>query len=76
MGMHLKMFPKNLIEMARERILNFRKNLRRIRFTSYTKGDIHIGVSAGISLAKEGDTPETLVERADKIMYSQKKKKK
>ena len=62
-------------EMARERILNFRTNLRRIRFTSYAKGDIHVSVSAGISLAKEGDTPETLIERADKIMYSQKKKK-
>lgn len=62
-------------EMAMERILNFRKNLKRIRFTSYAKGDIHVSVSAGIALAKEGDTSETLIERADNIMYSQKKKK-
>lgn len=62
-------------EMAREKILNFRKTLKRIRFTSYAKGDIHISVSAGIALAKKEDTPETLIERADKIMYAQKQKK-
>ena len=61
-------------EMARSKILGFRKNLRRIRFTSYAKGDIYITVSAGIALAKENDTPETLVERADKMMYAHKQK--
>ena len=62
-------------DMAREKILLFRKNLRRIRFTSYAKGDIPITVSAGIALAKEDDTPETLVGRADKMMYLHKHKK-
>ncbi len=62
-------------EMAREKILTFRKNLERIRFTSYAKGDIHITVSAGIAFARKEDTPETIIQRADKIMYTQKQKK-
>jgi diguanylate cyclase (GGDEF)-like protein len=55
-------------EMALEKIISFRKNLKRRRFTSYTKGDIDLTVSAGIALAGEGDTPETLIERADRAM--------
>ena len=62
-------------EMARERILNFRKNLRKRRFTSYAKGDVTLTVSAGITLVAEGDTPESLVNRADKAMYASKNKK-
>lgn len=62
-------------EMARQRILTFIKNLKRIRFTSYAKGEVSITVSTGIALAGEGDTEETLLERADKIMYTQKQKK-
>ncbi|MBW1723036.1 MAG: GGDEF domain-containing protein [Deltaproteobacteria bacterium] len=64
------------MEMAKERILTFRKNLAKIRFTSYAKGDIPITVSAGISLARKGDTVESLIARADKVMYNQKQKKK
>jgi diguanylate cyclase (GGDEF)-like protein len=59
-------------EMARERILNFRNSLKKIRFTSYVKGDIDITVSAGIALAVEGDTPERVIRRADKAMYDSK----
>jgi diguanylate cyclase len=62
-------------EMADERILNFRKNLRKRRFTSYAKGDVSLTVSAGIALVEEGDTLESLIIRADKAMYASKKKK-
>jgi diguanylate cyclase (GGDEF)-like protein len=61
-------------EMARERLINFRRNLRKRRFTSHTKGDIDISVSAGIALASENDTPESVLEKADRAMYTSKKK--
>jgi diguanylate cyclase len=60
-------------DMARERILLFRKNLKKRRFTSHARGDVNITVSAGIALVKEGDTAESLVDRADKMMYASKK---
>lgn len=67
---------KNLTrEMALERILKFRDNLKRIRFTSHAKGDIHVTVSAGIALSVDGDTPECLIERADTALYESKQKK-
>ena len=59
-------------EMARERVATFRRNLEKRRFTSYKQGDIHVGVSAGIALATAKDTPETVVDRADKAMYEDK----
>jgi len=62
-------------KMAGERILNFRKNLRKRRFMSYAKGDVNLTVSAGIALVEEGDTLESLINRADKAMYASKKKK-
>jgi diguanylate cyclase len=58
--------------MARERIATFRRNLEKRRFTSYKKGDIHVGVSAGIAVASVQDTPESLIDRADKAMYEDK----
>lgn len=60
------------VEMARERVSLFRRNLEKRRFTSYRQGDIHVGVSAGIALAAPGDTPEAVVDRADKAMYGDK----
>ncbi len=62
-------------ELAREKILAFMKNLKRLRFTSHAKGDISVGVSPGIAMAKAGDSPETLIERADKAMYDVKNKR-
>ncbi len=62
-------------EMARERISGFRVNLGKRRFTSYKRGDIRVTVSAGISVAAHGDTPESVLERADKAMYEDKNKK-
>jgi diguanylate cyclase (GGDEF)-like protein len=59
-------------EMARERVSAFRKNLEKRRFTSYKKGDIRVCVSAGISVAKDKDTPESVLDRADKAMYKDK----
>ena len=61
------------MDMARDRILMFRKNMKKRRFTSYALGDISISASAGIALVKEGDTAESLVDRADKVMYASKK---
>jgi len=63
-------------EMGRERISNFQKYLSKIRFTSYKKGDITVRVSAGISFAVKGDTPESLLGRADRAMYDAKPRKK
>ena len=62
-------------EMAGERILNFRKNLRKRRFMSYAKGDVNLTVSSGIAMVEEGDTLESLINRADKAMYASKNKK-
>jgi PleD family two-component response regulator len=63
-------------ELAGERIVNFRKNLKKRRFVSYEKGEINITVSAGITTARKGDTPESLIDRADKIMYAAKSERK
>ncbi len=63
-------------DMAKERIASFRKNLKKIRFKSYKKGEIDISVSSGIALANNEDTPETLIDRADKAMYASKEKSK
>jgi diguanylate cyclase (GGDEF)-like protein len=35
-------------------------------------GDIHLTISAGVSQRQEDDTPETLVERADRALYAAK----
>lgn len=61
------------MDMAQERIHMFRKNLNKRRFTSYARGDISITVSAGIALVEEGDTVESLIDRADRVMYASKK---
>jgi diguanylate cyclase len=59
-------------EMARERIMSFRRNLAKKRFVSYKKGEVELSVSAGIATVMQGDTPETIIERADKAMYAMK----
>lgn len=62
-------------DLARDKILAFLKNLQRLRFTSHARGDISVGVSPGIAMAKKGDTPEALLERADQAMYEVKKRR-
>lgn len=62
-------------EMARERISSFRTNLAKRRFTSQKMGELRVGVSAGIAIAAGEDTPETLLERADRAMYEDKSSK-
>ena len=63
-------------ELANERIFNFRENLNRRRFMSYAKGDVKIKVSTGIAIAQERDTIESLIERADQVMYAAKEARK
>ncbi len=60
-------------EMARERISEFERNFRKQRFFSHRKGDIHVGVSAGIAPAVRGGSREDLISRADAAMYSLKR---
>jgi len=59
-------------KMARQRVLTFRKNLAKKRFISHRKGEITISVSAGIAVARAEDTPESLLDRADQAMYTEK----
>lgn len=59
-------------EMAREKVLAFKKTLAKRRFVSHKSGQVQVDVSAGIAISALGDTPETLVERADRAMYDAK----
>lgn len=59
-------------EMAKERVADFNKNLKKRHFVSHKAGEINLTVSAGISAFMDGDTAEGIVERADKAMYSAK----
>ncbi|MFZ0448747.1 MAG: GGDEF domain-containing protein [Desulfatiglandaceae bacterium] len=59
--------------MAMERLSNFRRNLAKRRFVSYKKGPVDITVSAGISLAESEDSLESVLDRADRAMYAEKK---
>jgi len=60
-------------KMARQRIAYLRQSLARKRFVSHKKGEITVSVSAGIAVARPADTPASLIDRADKAMYSEKK---
>jgi diguanylate cyclase (GGDEF)-like protein len=62
-------------KMAQEKILNFRENFKKRRFFSDDTGDVNITVSAGVTMATEGDSPEDFIHRADTRMYEVKKKK-
>lgn len=59
-------------EMAEEKICHFRRNLAKRRFVSHKRGKVDITVSAGIAAARQGDSPEALLERADRAMYTEK----
>jgi len=61
-------------EMAREKILKFRESFSKKRFFSKNVGDVKVSVSAGITMAMEGDSPDDLIHRADMNMYEVKKK--
>lgn len=62
-------------QMSQEKILKFKENFRKKRFFSSDTGDINITVSAGVTMAVEGDSPEDLIHRADTKMYKVKKNK-
>ncbi len=56
-------------DMSRERIRLFNQNLKKRHFVSHAKGEINLTVSTGAAMAREGDTPESVINRADKEMY-------
>ncbi len=60
--------------MAMERLSNFRRNLAKRRFVSYKKGPVDITVSAGVSTSEQGDSVESVLDRADHAMYAEKQK--
>jgi diguanylate cyclase (GGDEF)-like protein len=60
--------------MARDRIADFNKNLKKRRFVSHKAGEINLTVSAGIATLIESDTVESVIERADTAMYTAKQK--
>jgi diguanylate cyclase (GGDEF)-like protein len=60
--------------MARERVADFNRNLKKRRFVSHKAGEINLTVSAGIATFVEGDTVESVIERADTAMYAAKQK--
>jgi len=62
-------------KMSQEKILKFKENFRKKRFFSSDTGDINITVSAGVTMAVEGDSPEDFIHRADTRMYKVKKNK-
>ena len=61
-------------EMAREKILKFRESFSKKRFFSKNIGNVKVSVSAGITMAMEGDSPDDRIHRADMNMYEVKKK--
>jgi diguanylate cyclase len=60
--------------MARDRVLDFNRNLKKRRFVSHKAGEINLTVSAGSASFIDGDTAESVIERADKAMYAAKQK--
>jgi diguanylate cyclase len=56
-------------EMARQRIEVFNKNLKKRRSVSQKHWEINLSVSSGTAKIMEGDTIESLIDRADKAMY-------
>ncbi len=63
-------------EMAQERIALFNRNLKKRRFVSQKHGEIKLSVSAGTAKAMDGDTIESIIDRADKAMYEAKQARK
>lgn len=63
-------------ELAKKKIFDFETIFSKKQFFSKKQGDITITISAGITLAKKGDKPEDLINRADMKMLEVKKKKK
>jgi diguanylate cyclase len=59
-------------EMARDKVLAFKKILSKRRFVSHKRGQVQVEVSAGIAISTPGDSPESLIERADRAMYDAK----
>jgi diguanylate cyclase len=61
-------------KMVLDRVSVFNENLKKRRFVSYKEGEISLTVSAGTTEVQEGDTPESIIERADKAMYASKQR--
>jgi len=61
---------------AYERVLAFQDTFRKMRFSSHKDGDIQIDISAGIASVAKGDSPESIIHKADIAMYEMKKERK
>lgn len=59
-------------DMSRDRIKLFNQNLKKRRFVSHVKGEVNLTVSTGTAIVKDGDTPESVITRADREMYESK----
>ncbi len=57
---------------TRDRVERFRDGLARWEFNSESRGRVDVTVSAGSASPSKGDTPQTLLNRADKAMYDDK----
>jgi len=62
-------------DSARNRIDTFNRNFRKKRFRSHDTQNVNVTVSAGITSAQNGETPNDLIHRADMDMYESKKLK-
>jgi len=63
-------------EMARKRIVKFQESFTKERFVSRSTGNIDVTLSAGIAQSLAGEDAETIIDRADRDMYTFKKNKK
>ena len=61
------------LESAKEVAERVRRAAENIKFTYRGEQGLMITVSMGVSQAKEGDTPEELLERADQALFEAKR---
>ena len=58
---------------VQERINSYKEQLKTIKFVSHArKTNIQVKISAGLAMARQGDSPNDLLHRADQAMYADK----
>jgi len=62
-------------EKVQERIERFRSLISKIKFVSHARQmDIRVSISAGMAMASPGESGASLLDRADQMMYRDKKR--